>query len=92
LISLKESIILIVMGLDGTVMSVCRTTVFGFVRKLKGLKRELKPLKRSVMVVAKYKCPYCGKEFDHLLVYAIHVVEKHKEKEEVKNGVEGEKG
>jgi len=29
----------------------------------------------------KYKCPYCGKEFDHLLVYCIHVIEKHEEKE-----------
>jgi transposase-like protein len=25
----------------------------------------------------RYKCPHCGKEFDHLFVYAIHVVEEH---------------
>jgi len=23
-----------------------------------------------------YKCPYCGKEYDHLLVYFIHITEK----------------
>ena len=44
-------------------------------------------MKRSVRAVAeKYKCPYCGKEFDHLLVYCIHIIEKHKEKERDSRG------
>ncbi|MFA4701475.1 hypothetical protein [Pyrococcus kukulkanii] len=27
----------------------------------------------------RYKCPYCGKETDHFLIYMIHIVELHKE-------------
>ena len=38
-------------------------------------------------VAGKYKCPYCGKEFDNLLVYCMHVIEKHeKEKEMMGDG------
>jgi len=28
----------------------------------------------------KYKCPYCNYETDNLLVYCIHVIEKHENK------------